>query len=110
MAADVLPTKRCEGGRVINAVVLVATGVNGDGHREFPGMHVATFEMGAAWCRLVADQVGRGRGGVRLVRSDVHAGVVEVFAAHNPLGPWRNAPTSTAATGNGPAAPRLRHR
>lgn len=38
-----------EGGRVINAVVLIATGVNGDGHREVLGIRVATSETGAAW-------------------------------------------------------------
>lgn len=34
VAADALTMKVREGGRVINAVVLLATGVNGDGHRE----------------------------------------------------------------------------
>ena len=38
VAADALTMKVREGGRVINAVVLVATGVNGDGHREVLGM------------------------------------------------------------------------
>ena len=37
-----------EGGRVVNAVVLIATGVNGDGHREVLGLRVATSETGAA--------------------------------------------------------------
>jgi Transposase, Mutator family len=32
VAADALTMKVREGGRVINAVVLLATGVNGDGH------------------------------------------------------------------------------
>src|SRR5690606_26839466 len=38
VAADALTMKVREAGRVINAVVLVATGVNGDGHREVLGM------------------------------------------------------------------------
>ncbi len=42
-----------EGGRVINAVVLLATGVNGDGHREVLGMRVATAEI-----RRRTDSVG----------------------------------------------------
>lgn len=33
-------------GHVVNAVVLVATGVNGDGHREVLGMRVAASETG----------------------------------------------------------------
>src|ERR671938_1847412 len=44
VAADALTMKVREGGRVVNAVVLVATGVNGDGHREVLGCHVATSE------------------------------------------------------------------
>src|SRR5690625_846404 len=73
VAADALTMKVREGGRVINAVVLVATGVNGDGHREVLGMRVATSETGAAWCSFFADLVARGLGGVRLVTSDAHA-------------------------------------
>jgi len=38
VAADALTMKVREGGRVINAVVLLATGVNGDDHREVLGM------------------------------------------------------------------------
>ena len=48
VSADALTMKVREGGRVINAVVLLATGVNGDGHREVLGMRVATSETGAA--------------------------------------------------------------
>lgn len=43
-----------QGGRVVNAAVLLATGVNGDGHREVLGMRVATSETGAAWDELAA--------------------------------------------------------
>jgi transposase-like protein len=41
VVADALTMKVREGGRVINAVVL-ATGVNGHGHREVLGMRIAT--------------------------------------------------------------------
>ena len=44
VAADALTMKVREDGRVVNAVVLVATGVNGDGHREVLGVKVATSE------------------------------------------------------------------
>ncbi|MFN3708376.1 transposase, partial [Microcella sp.] len=40
VACDALTMKVREGGRVINTVVLVATGVNADGHREVLGMQV----------------------------------------------------------------------
>ena len=76
VSADALTMKVRKGGRVINAVVLLATGVNGDGHREVLGMRVATSETGAAWSSFFADLVARGLGGVRLVTSDAHAGLV----------------------------------
>lgn len=63
VAADALTMKVREGGRVINAVVLLATGVNGDGHREVLGIRVATSETGAAWNEFFADLVARGLGG-----------------------------------------------
>ena len=84
VAADALTMKLREGGRVINAVVLVATGVNGDGHREVLGLQVATSETKTAWNTFFADLVARGLGGVRLVTSDAHAGLVEAIAAHLP--------------------------
>ena len=57
VAADALTMKVREGGRVINAVVLVATGVNADGRREVLGLKVATSETGAAWNTFLADLV-----------------------------------------------------
>jgi transposase-like protein len=41
VAADALVLKVREGGRVVNVHALVATGVNGDGHREIPAIDVA---------------------------------------------------------------------
>ena len=38
-----------EHGRMVNAVVLIAPGVNGDGHRKVLGLRVATSDTGAAW-------------------------------------------------------------
>jgi transposase-like protein len=49
VACDALTMKVREGGRVFNVAVLVATGVNGDGHREILGLQVATTEDGAGW-------------------------------------------------------------
>ena len=79
VAADALTMKVREGGRVINAAVLLATGVNGDGHREVLGMRVATAETGAAWNEFFADLVARGLSGVRLVTSDAHPGLVDAY-------------------------------
>ena len=97
LAADALTMKVREGGRVINAVVLLATGVNGDGHREVLGMRVATSETGAAWNEFFADLVARGLTGVRLVTSDAHAGLREAIAANLPGATWQRCRTHYAA-------------
>ncbi|GAA4845128.1 IS256-like element IS1081 family transposase [Luteimicrobium xylanilyticum] len=97
VAADALTMKVREAGRVINAVVLVATGVNGDGHREVLGMRVATAETRSAWNEFFADLVARGLAGVKLVTSDAHAGLVEAIAANLPGATWQRCRTHYAA-------------
>jgi putative transposase len=97
LAADALTMKVRENGRVVNAVVLVATGVNADGHREVLGLKVATSETGAAWNAFFADLVARGLHGVRLVTSDAHYGLVEAIAANLPGAAWQRCRTHYAA-------------
>lgn len=97
LAADALTMKVRENGRVVNAVVLVATGVNHDGHREVIGVQVATSETGAAWHAFFADLVARGLTGVLLVTSDAHAGLVEAIAANLPGTAWQRCRTHYAA-------------
>ncbi|HZG97004.1 MAG TPA: IS256 family transposase [Nocardioidaceae bacterium] len=97
VAADALTMKVREGGRVVNAVVLLAVGVNGDGHREVLGMRVATSETGTAWNEFFADLVARGLGGVRLVTSDAHPGLREAIAANLPGASWQRCRTHYAA-------------
>ena len=97
VAADALTMKLREGGRVINAVVLIAVGVNGDGHREVLGMRVATAETGPVWNEFFADLVARGLTGVRLVTSDAHAGLVEAIALNLPGASWQRCRTHYAA-------------
>ena len=82
---------------MVSAVVLTATGVNADGHREVLGLRVATTESGAAWNEFLADLVARGLGGVRLVTSDAHTGLVEAIAANLPAATWQRCPTHYAA-------------
>ena len=97
LAADALTMKVREGGRVINAVAMVATGVNADGRREVLGLRVATTESGAAWNEFFADLVARGLHGVRLVTSDSHRGLVEAIAANLPGAVWQRCRTHYAA-------------
>jgi putative transposase len=96
VAADALTMKVREHGRVVNAVVLVATGVNGDGHREVLGVKVATSETRQAWNAFFADLVARGLTGVLLVTSDAHAGLVEAIAANLPGTAWQRCRTHYA--------------
>ena len=97
VAADALTMKVREAGRVINAVVLVATGVNGDGHREVLGCTVTTSETREAWNVFFADLVARGLTGVRLITSDAHRGLVEASAANLPGATWQRCRTHYAA-------------
>jgi transposase-like protein len=97
VAADALTMKVRENGRVINAVVLVATGVNADGHREVLGVKVVTSETREAWNIFFADLIARGLSGVKLVTSDAHAGLVEAIAANLPGTAWQRCRTHYAA-------------
>jgi putative transposase len=101
VAADALTMKVREHGRVVNAVVLVATGVNADGHREILGVKVSTSETKEAWNAFFADLVARGLSsgpdGVLLVTSDAHAGLVEAIAANLPGTAWQRCRTHYAA-------------
>ena len=97
VAADALTMKVREDGRVVNAVVLVATGVNADGHREVLGCKVTTSETKEAWNTFFADLVARGLTGVKLVTSDAHRGLVEAIAANLPGATWQRCRTHYAA-------------
>ena len=65
---DALTQKVREGGRTVNVHVLVATGVNADGHREILGVEVTSSEDGAGWLAFLRGLVARGLSGVQLVR------------------------------------------
>ena len=93
VAADALTMKVREHGRVVNAVVLIATGVNADGHREVLGVKVVTSETKEAWNAFFADLVARGLHGVLLVTSDAHAGLIEAIAANLPGTAWQRCRT-----------------
>jgi len=97
VAADALTMKVREGGRVRNVSVMVATGVNADGHREVLGIQVATGETSAGWLGFFRDLVARGLTGVALVTSDAHPGLVEAIAATLPGASWQRCRTHYSA-------------
>jgi transposase-like protein len=96
-AADALTVKVREGGRVVNIAVMVATGVNADGHREILGIDVSTAEDGAGWLAFFADLTARGLTGVKLVTSDAHSGLVAAIGATLPGATWQRCRTHYAA-------------
>lgn len=91
--ADALVMKVREGGRVVNVHVLVAVGVNADGHREVLGVDIASGEDGAGWLAFFRGLVARGLAGVQLVTSDAHAGLVNAIGATLPGAAWQHCRT-----------------
>jgi putative transposase len=97
VAADALVLKVREGGRVVPVHALVATGVNADGHREILGVQVTSSEDGAGWLAFFRDLTARGLGGVKLVTSDAHRGLVSAIEATLPGAAWQRCRTHYAA-------------
>ena len=97
VAADALVLKVREGGRVVGVHALVATGVDADGHRQVLGLQVTSSEDGAGWLAFFRDLVARGLGGVKLVTSDAHVGLVAAVAATLPGASWQRCRTHYAA-------------
>ena len=75
---------------------LLATGVNGDGHREILGLDVTSSEDGAGWLAFLRGLVARRLSGVRLVTSDAHSGLVAAIGATLPGASWQRCRTHYA--------------
>ena len=90
---DALVVKCREGGRTVNVCVVHAVGVNKDGFRESLGLDVVTAEDGAAWLAFLRGLVARGLGGVKLVSSDAHPGLVDAIAATLAGASWQRCRT-----------------
>src|SRR4051795_3397252 len=86
---DALVVKVREGGRIVNACVVHATAVNREGYRESLGLDIVTSEDGAAWLAFLRGLVARGLGGVQLVTSDAHPGLVDAIRATLPGASWQ---------------------
>ena len=97
LAADALTMKVREGGRVVNTHVLIATGVNADGHREILGLDICSAESEAGWLTLFRGLNARGLSGVKLVTSDAHRGLTAAIAATLPGASWQRCRTHYAA-------------
>jgi putative transposase len=62
-------------GRVLDAAVLIATGVDEEGHRQVLGVSVSLSEHEVHWRNFLRSLVSRGLAGIRLIISDDHSGL-----------------------------------
>ena len=90
---DALTQKVREGGRIVNVAVVIAVGVNNEGHREVLGLDVITTEDGAGWLAFLRGLIARGLSGVSLVVSDAHSGLVDAIASTLPGATWQRCRT-----------------
>jgi transposase-like protein len=78
---DALEIKCREEGSIVNATVVVATGISSEGRREVLGVEVFTTEDGAAWLAFLRALKARGLKGVKLATSDAHPGLKAAIAS-----------------------------
>jgi len=80
--------KRTWGVEVQKVAVLVAIGVNADGHREILGICEGMQEDKESWLSFLRHLKSRGLSGVRLVVSDKCVGLVEAVGPCFPKAQW----------------------
>ncbi len=93
VSLDAMTQKVRETGRIVNVAVVIATGVNVEGHREILGFDVITTEDGAGWLAFLRGLVARGLAGVTLVISDAHVGLVDAIRSTLPGATWQRCRT-----------------
>lgn len=67
-------------GRFQNVAVVTAIGCDETGHKRFLGLDVVDCESYEDWRRFLLGLRERGTGGVRLVISDAHAGIIKAVS------------------------------
>ena len=77
------------GGSVVSCAVLVAIGIDAQGHRSILGTSVSLSEAEPHWRDFLASLQDRGLHGVRMIASDAHAGLKEALRARFPAVPWQ---------------------
>src|SRR5687767_1077215 len=78
-----------QGGRVLDAAVLIAVGIDLDGRRQVLGVSVSLSEQEVHWRAFLKSLVVRGLSGVRLVVSDDHSGLKAARQAVFGSIPWQ---------------------
>src|SRR6266446_4524382 len=86
---DGIVMKRSWAGEVRNVSLLVATSVNGEGHREILGIVEGAKEDKASWLGFLKHLKDRGLAGVRLIICDACLGLVEAAGEVFPDARWQ---------------------
>jgi transposase-like protein len=86
---DGIVLKRTWAGEVSNVSVLVAIGVNSEGHRKILGVCEGAKEDKAGWSGFLRHLKERGLAGVRLFVTDACMGLVESLAEYYPEAKWQ---------------------
>jgi len=78
-----------EDGVIQSQAVLVALGINWDGHRQVLGVELANRESQSSWREFLLGLKQRGLRGVEFVASDEHAGLKRAIAEVLPEAAWQ---------------------
>ena len=78
-----------EDGVIQSQAVLVALGINWDGHRQVLGIELANRESQSSWREFLLGLKQRGLRGVEFVASDDHAGLKKAIAEVLPEAAWQ---------------------
>ncbi len=78
-----------EAGQVINAAVLVALGIDAEGHREILGCLIKLSEQEIHWRKFISDLKNRGLHGMTLFISDADEGLKAARTAVFSSVPWQ---------------------
>jgi transposase-like protein len=93
VSLDAMTQKVREGGRIVNVAVVIAVGVNAEGHHEVFGFDVITTEDGAGWLAFLRGLIARGLAGTTLVISDAHPGLVDAVRSTLAGATWQRCRT-----------------
>ena len=75
--------------RIVSQAVVIATGVSADGRREVLGCATGDSETEAFWTEFLRDLKDRGLGGVQLVISDAHSGLIKSISTTMQGAAWQ---------------------
>lgn len=78
-----------QGGQVLDAAVLIANGVDAEGHRDVLGCSVSLSEAEVHWRTFLSGLKDRGLHGIELVVSDAHEGLAAARKAVFASVPWQ---------------------